>query len=99
MKDYQITSETTNTDYEFRNESVIVQGSFVKDTAKGTLQSISGSCFLNNNGEVGRFLGSFNGYPREEGIKYTLSEIASQDAILASTAMADVEKEALQVSE
>ena len=93
METFVIKSQTTNAQYEYKDENIIVQGSFVKDAANGNLQSISGSCYRKDGDEQGDYIGNFNGYPRNGAIKYDLSEMTRQDSNLVWNAIDVIEAE------
>ena len=91
MGNFVIKSQTTNAQYEYSDNAIIVQGNYVKDASNGTLQSISGSCYRNQEGATGEFFGSFNGYPRNGEIRYDLSEMTRQDSNLVWDAIDEIE--------
>ena len=98
MKEFQITSETNNSQYNYKNDSIIVQGSAVKDGTTGAIQSINGSCYRNNNGEMGDYFGNFNGYPQADGtMDYDLSQMKRADSNLVWDAIEDIEAEFIPV--
>ena len=99
MKDFKITSETNNSQYEYKNDSIIVQGSAVKDVTTGVVQSISGSCYRNNQNEMGEYFGNFNGYMRDGVIRYSVSEMTRQDSNLVWAAIDDIEVNFVPVDE
>jgi len=94
--EFNITSSTLNTSYNYK-DVIIVQGNFVKDAVNNTLQSINGSCYrINGQGEMGDFIGTFNGYPQNDGeIFYDLSQMKRSDSNLVWDAIDDIEAEIL----
>lgn len=96
MESFKITSSTTNKQYEFKNDSVIVNGGFVKDGTTEALQSINGSLYrINANGEQGDYIGNFNGYQRDDEIRYSMSDMSRRDANLAWDAIDAIETNVL----
>ena len=97
--EFNITSSTLNTSYEYK-DVIIVQGSFVKDATTGTLQSINGSCYRKNeSGQMGDYFGNFNGYPQDDEITYDLSQMKRSDSNLVWDAIDDIEAEILGENE
>ena len=97
--EFNIKSSTLNTEYEYKDTSIIVQGSFVKDAVSGNLQSISGSCYRNNAGQLGDYFGNFNGYPQGDDIAYDLSQMKRSDSTLVWNAIDDIESQVLPVDD
>ena len=91
MGNFVIKSQTTNAQYEYSDNAIIVQGNYVKDASNGTLQSISGSCYRNQDVATGDYLGNFNGYMRDGEIKYSVSEMSRKDSNLVWTAIGEIE--------
>lgn len=81
MGTFNVTSSTLNSSYTYTDENIVVNGGYQNDAQNDTLQSISGSCYRKTeSGEQGEYVGNFNGYQREDGIKYSLSEMTRKDA-------------------
>ena len=97
MKEFTITSSTQNSQYNFKNDDLIVIGNFQRDTTTGALMSLYGNCYANNNGEQGRNVGSFHGNATGEHIVYTLSGISLSDMDEVQTAIAQIEAEIIPV--
>ena len=95
--DFNITSSTLNTSYDYK-DAIIVQGSYVKDAVSDKLQSINGSCYRKNErGEIGEYIGNFNGYPQGGEITYDLSQMKRSDSNLVWDAIDDIEGQILPV--
>lgn len=90
MGTFVIKVQTTNAEYEYKDSSIIVHGNYVMD-ATGTLMSINGSCYRNDSGNDGAFFGNFNGYPRDNEIRYGLSEMTRTDSNIVWDAIDDIE--------
>lgn len=89
---FEIKKVTSNSTYEYKNDDVIVTGSYAKDVTNGQLQSLNGQCYRNNNGAQGEFFGNFNGVPRSNGeIRYSMSEMSRQDANIVWDAIDEIE--------
>lgn len=94
--EFNITSSTLNTSYNYK-DVIIVQGSYVKDAETQALQSINGSCYRKNaQGEMGDYIGNFNGYPNGDGeITYDLSQMKRADSNLVWDAIDAIEAEVI----
>jgi len=92
MGTFNVTSSTLNSGYTYTDESVMVNGSYQMDAQSNTLKSISGSVYhKTESGEQGEYIGNFNGYQREDGIKYSLSEMTRRDNNLVWNAIDGIE--------
>ena len=98
--EFNIISSTLNTSYNYK-DVIIVQGSFVKDATTGNLTSINGQCYRKNQqGEMGDYIGNFNGYPQPDGeITYDLSQMKRSDSNLVWDAIDDIESQVLPVDD
>lgn len=94
-----INSSTLNTSFNYKNDQLIINGTFQKDAKSGELQNINGSCYLNNGDTQGDYIGNFNGYPRNGEIRYDLTEMTRQDSNLVWNAIDAIEAEILPVDE
>lgn len=92
MGTFIINSQTTNAQYEYKDNAIIVQGNYVKDASNGELKSISGSCYHKEGDNQGEYIGNFNGYPRNGEIKYDLSEMTRQSNRLVWDAIDEIEE-------
>lgn len=96
MGTFNITNSTLNSSYIYTDESVVVNGGYEKDAQNDTLRSISGSCYRKTqDGQQGEYVGNFNGYQREDGIKYSLSEMTRRDNNLVWNAIDGIEPHVL----
>lgn len=96
MGTFNITNSTLNSSYTYTDESVVAKGGYEKDAQNNTLRSISGSCYhRTESGEQGEYIGNFNGYQREDGLKYSLSEMSRKDANLVWNAIDGIEPNVL----
>lgn len=92
MESFEITSSTNNSNYEYKNDYVVVNGNFAKDAKTDSLTNISGTAYRKNaQGEQGEYIGNFNGYMRDGQIKYSLSEMSRQDSNLVWDAIDAIE--------
>ena len=93
MSKFDVTSSALNNQYSYENEDVTVMGNYIMDVKNETLQSVMGSVYKQSSveGQQGDYIGNFNGYQRNGQIKYSVSEVSSQDAVLILTAIADIE--------
>lgn len=95
MGTFNIISSTLNNQYTYTDENLIVDGSYTKDAQSGNLQNINGSCYRNNNGEKGEYVGNFNGYMRDDEIRYSLSEMSRKDSNKVWDAIDEIEQNVL----
>lgn len=93
MSTFRITSSSLNNQYEYANEYVTVQGNYTKDATNDTLQSVSGSVYNvpAQQGQQGEYIGNFNGYMRDNEIKYSISEMSRRDANKVWDAIDEIE--------
>lgn len=92
MESFVIKSSTLNSNYEYKNDYVVVNGNFVKDATTNSLNNISGSVYRKDaEGEQGEYIGNFNGYMRDGEIKYSLSEMSHRDSDLVWDAIDAIE--------
>ena len=100
MGKFVITSSKVNKTYEFTDENLQVNGSYVADEITGVLQSIQGTCFRNNpDGGTSDYIGNFNGTMRNGEIKYSLSEMSRKDSMLVWNAIDEIEQNILPQEE
>ena len=94
MGTFEIKNQTTDTQYEYRNENIIVQGGYIKDAETDELKSVNGSCYrpTASEEEIGEDIGNFNGYMRDGQIKYDMSEVTRQDSELVWIAITEIEQ-------
>lgn len=91
MGTFTVNSQTLNVQYEYKNNVIIVQGGYVKDKVTGALSSINGTCYDNNDGEPGRYIGNFSGYMRDGEVRYSLSEMSRKDSNKVWDAIDEIE--------
>lgn len=92
MGQFTVKSQTSNTNYEYSNSTLIVQGSYAEDAITHTLQSCNGSCYRKDaQGNMGQYIGNFNGIVRDGVIKYSMSEMSRQDANAVWDAIDEIE--------
>lgn len=93
MGTFNVKSSTLNSNYEYKNDAIIVTGNFVRDATSDQFQNISGSCYRKNTeGEQGDYIGNFNGYMRNGEMKYSTSEMTRQDSDKVWTAIGEIEQ-------
>lgn len=98
MGNFVIKNQTSNTQYEYSNATMIVTGNYAKDVTSGKLQTYNGSCFRKNEqGQQGEYFGNFNGIYREGSadIKYSMSEMSRRDANAVWDAIDEIEPHVL----
>lgn len=92
MGTFTVTSSTLNDNYEYKDENVVVNGGYQKDSQTDTLQNISGSAYVNDNGEQGNYIGNFNGHVRDGEIRYSLSEMSRRNSNNVWDAIDEIEQ-------
>lgn len=93
MGTFNIKSSTLNSQYDYKDANLVVNGSFVKDATSDQLKNISGSCYRKNaEGEQGDNIGNFNGYMRDGRLRYSLSEMTREDSMAVWDAIAEIEQ-------
>ena len=92
MGTFNVISSTLNSQYEYKDANLVVNGSFAKDATTNTLQNVSGSCYrITPDGGQGDYVGNFNGYMRDEEIRYSLSEMSRKDSNKVWDAIDEIE--------
>lgn len=95
MSEFVVKSSTLNSQYEFKDVNLIVNGNFQKNAQDGKLTSISGECYRNVDGNMGDSFGYFNGYPNGNEMMYDLSQMKRADSELVWDAIEAIEEEVL----
>ena len=96
MSEFVVKSSTLNSQYEFKDVNIIVNGNFQKNAQDGKLTSISGECYRNVDGNMGDSFGYFNGYPNGNEMVYDLSQMKRADSELVWDAIEAIEAEVLK---
>lgn len=92
MGTFNVISSTLNSQYEYKDANLVVNGSFAKDAKTNGVQNISGSCYrINAEGEQGDYVGNFNGIMRDDEIRYSLSEMSRKDSNKVWDAIDEIE--------
>lgn len=91
MGTFVIKSSTLNNQFEYSDESLIVVGNYAKDAQNDVFQNVSGSCYRNNSGQQGEYVGNFNGYMRDGEIRYSMSEMSRKDSNKVWDAIDEIE--------
>ena len=92
MGTFTVTSSALNNSYEYKDNAVIVNGTYNIDNTTSTLQSVNGTVYQQNqDGEQGEYIGNFNGYMRDGVIRYSLSEMSRQQSNLVWNAIDGIE--------
>ena len=93
MGTFNIKSSTLNSQFDYKNDAIIVTGNFAKDATSDQLQNISGSCYrINSAGEQGDHIGNFNGFMRNGKMLYSLSEMSREDSLAVWDAITEIEQ-------
>lgn len=93
MSTFQIKQSNVHQQYEYADENVAVTGQIVKDGQSGEVKSITG-----NMTKSGSYLCNFSGTMRDGNIRYSVSDVAQQDANDVWAAIAAIEQAATPAS-
>ena len=96
MSEFVVKSSTLNSNYEFKDVNIIVNGNFQKNAQDGKLTSISGECYRNVDGNMGESFCYFNGYPNGNEMVYDLSQMKRADNNIVWDAIEAIEAEVLE---
>ncbi len=91
MGQFTIKEQTNSATYEYINDDIIVNGNYQKDGTTGELKNINGTCYDNNDGEPGRYIGNFSGYMRDGEVRYSISEMSRKDSNKVWDAIDEIE--------
>lgn len=92
MGTFTVTSSSSNNQYEYKDNVVVVIGTYNTDNTTSTLQNVSGTAYaLNAEGNQGEYIGNFNGNPRNGQILYSLSEMSRSDSNKVWNAIDEIE--------
>ena len=80
MGTFEITSAILDSEYTYKDENVIVRGTFKKDSETNVLQTIDGVCYRSLDGEIGERFGNFFGTPADGDILFDLSKMSRTDS-------------------
>ena len=89
MSTFSIKQSNVHQQYEYADENVAVTGQIVKDGQSGVVKSVTG-----NMTKEGSYLCNFSGTMREDSMRYSVSDVAQQDATNVWAAIAAIEREA-----
>ena len=100
MGTFNVISSTLNSQYEYKDANLFVNGNYSKDATTNTLQNVSGSCYrITPDGGQGDYVGNFNGYMRDDEIRYSLSEMSRKDSNKVWDAIDEIEANILGKNE
>ena len=90
---FSVKSETRNVSFEYQNNTLHINGNYVKNLPDNTLREINGQAyrFNENEGETGDYVGSFNGFIRGDELKYTMSDMSRADSMAVLIAIGEIE--------
>ena len=94
MGNFVVKNQTSNVQFEYSNDTLIIQGQYAKNVSTSVLQSYSGSFYRKTEqGQMGEYFGNFNGYLRDGSaeVKYSMSEMSRTDASAAWDAIDEIE--------
>ena len=100
MGQFEIESSTLNTQYTYKTEEIIVDGSFVKNASTEAIQTIGGNVWrADEEGKQGEHVGNFSGWLRNGEMRYSLSEMTHQDSDMVWDAITQIEQNILGENE
>lgn len=94
MGNFVVKNQTSNVQFEYSNNTMIVQGNYVKNATTGQLQTYTGQCYRKNQqGQQGEYFGNFSGFLRDgsQEIKYSMSEMSRRDSNAVWDAIDEIE--------
>ena len=96
MGQFEIESSTLNTQYSYRTDGIVVDGSFVKNASTGAIQTIGGNVWrTNEEGGQEDHVGNFSGWLKNGEMRYSLSEMTHQDSDMVWDAITQIEQNIL----
>ena len=96
MKQFEITSSVTVSQYKYKNDDVFVNGNYQQDALSGQFQRVEGNCNEPSEDESknGAFIGNFTGVMENGTINYTFSpKISMENINKMQAAIKDIEAE------
>jgi len=93
MSTFDIVSSTLNSNFLFRNDALDIQGSYQKDALTDELQTVSCSCYRHVEEGQGEFVGNFSGHNRNGQMRYSISEMSTEDMEAVRSAIAEIEQD------
>ena len=97
MSTFKVTNEVLNSQYNYNNNDVIVNGQYVTNTLSSKVQTISGQVYRKDaSGNQGEYIGNFNGTMRDDKMKYSISEMERADADIVWDAIDDIESHVIK---
>lgn len=100
METFNIISSKLTTTFEMKDANVIVMGSYNEDAVTKTVQDINGSVYVKTqDGGQGQYIGNFNGFMRDGGMRYSISEMTHAQSQLVWTAIEEIEEEIFKEDE
>jgi hypothetical protein len=94
MGNFVVKNQTSKIEFEFTNNTLIVQGKYEKNVSTSMLMSYTGSCYRKNQqGQMSEYIGNFNGFLRSgsDTVKYSFDEMTRQDSNLVWDAIEEIE--------
>jgi len=102
MESFEVKSQNLTSNYEFKNDSVYVSGSYASDKLESEIQGINGNVHYAPTvaGELhGAYIGNFTGTVAEDGIEYSLSKMTRSKTLLVWGAIDGIESHVIPVDE
>lgn len=100
MGHFEIEKSTLNTQYIYKTDEIIVDGTFVKNASTGAIQTIGGNVWMaDDEGGQGENVGNFSGWFRNGEMRYSLSEMTRHDSSMVWDAITQIEQNILGENE
>ena len=100
MKQFEITSAITTSQYKYKNDEIIVNGNYQVNAQTNQFQRLEGTAYAQNeNGEQGAYIGNFNGSMQNGTMVFNFSGISMENLPKVQEAIEDIEAEIFKVDE
>ena len=94
MKQFEITSSVTMSQYKYKNDEVFVNGNYQQDALSGKFVRLEGTAYeQNENGEQGNYIGNFTGTMQNGTLTFNFSGVSMENLPKLQTAIEDIEAE------
>lgn len=91
MGTLSIINSTLDISYEYRNESIVISGSYRKSNSTGVLQTFSGTVYRVLDGDQTEYMGTFSGQARGGKMCYSINEMPRADIRMVQDALDEIE--------
>jgi len=102
MESFEVKSQNLTSNYEFKNDSVYVSGSFDSNKAETEVQTIRGDVYFaptQPGQQRGDYIGNFNGTMGNDGMEYSVSKMNRTKKNMTWAAIDAIEPHIIPVEE